>query len=130
MNPPDSRLSLVAIDDDRGDLVLLTRLIARLVQPEIVLSAFQEPVRALKHLVRAPCDLVIVDYDLGGWTGLEVHAEILLRRPELPVILWTDRDDPGLFRDARERGVADCLSKRKVDSKSLRRSIEALLQEP
>lgn len=130
MSNPDRRLSLVAIDDDRGDLVLLARLLARVARPQVLLSSFQEPARALRHLVRAPCDLVVVDYDLGGWTGLEVHREIVRVRPGLPVILWTDRDDPGLFRDAIERGVATCLSKRRVDAKSLRLSLERLVREP
>ncbi|WP_277186792.1 response regulator transcription factor [Caballeronia sp. BR00000012568055] len=70
----------------------------------------------LRHLLEgAKCDVVIADYFMsgdelvGGWRFL---AAISSDYPALPVLVYSDSEDPFLLGSLAQRGVAGIVSKR------------------
>lgn len=120
-------ITILAIDDDQGDLAILSRLISRIEDWDVSLHLHSDPKAGLEQLASAPCDLVILDYDLGRENGLEVFARIRRAHTELPVILWTGRGDSETEERARSAGVSEYLPKNSVDRESLRETISGVL---
>ena len=58
-------------------------------------SAFDNPARALLAFILDPdrFDVVITDQTMPAMSGMELIAEILAKRPEMPVILCTGYSD-------------------------------------
>ncbi len=65
----------------------------------------------LRMAVEEEVDLVLLDIMLPGISGDEVLRRIRLRRPELPVLMLTARDEMGRKVDALNSGADDYLTK-------------------
>ena len=120
-------LTILAIDDDQGDLMILRRLLDRIQEWEVSLHVHSDPNQGMEQLSSLACDLVILDYDLGPENGLQVFDRIRSRHSSLPVILWTGRGDTETEERARSAGVSDYLPKNKVDRDRLRDTIGGVL---
>jgi len=121
------RITILAIDDDQGDLMILQRLLGRIREWDVTLHVHNDPSRGLEELTSLACDLVILDYDLGRENGLEIFGRIRSRHRALPVILWTGRGDTATEERARSAGVSEYLPKNDVDHDRLRETIGGVL---
>ena len=121
------RITILAIDDDHGDLMILRRLLNRIKEWDVALHVHNDPLQGLEQLTSLACDLVILDYDLGRENGLEVFSRIRRLHQTLPVILWTGRGDTETEERARSAGVSEYLPKNKVDRDRLRDTIGGVL---
>jgi len=121
------RITILAIDDDQGDLMILRRLLGRIREWDVALHVHNDPARGLEQLSSLACDLVILDYDLGPENGLEVFSKIRSKHQGLPVILWTGRGDTATEERARSAGVSEYLPKNDVDQERLRHTIGGVL---
>jgi len=65
----------------------------------------------LLFLATEPVDLVLLDIMLPGVDGHETLAEIRRKRPDLPVIMLTARDDLGSEVGALDGGADDYITK-------------------
>src|SRR5687768_1865092 len=61
--------------------------------------------------VEEPVDLVLLDISLPRLDGREVLRRIRVRRPDLPVLMLTARDDTRNKVDALDAGADDYLTK-------------------
>lgn len=66
---------------------------------------------ALALIAQWPVDLVLVDQDLPGMSGLEVARRIRQSHPGIQVVLMTGDDSEELKSAARLAGAAACLVK-------------------
>ncbi len=72
------------------------------------LQVFEFPVidAALARLDQGlHADLMILDLQMPGYTGLDSLNEVRNRRPEVPVLILSANDDPAVVRDCIERGA-------------------------
>ncbi len=53
--------------------------------------------------------VLLITQTLNGRSGIEISQKILERFPTLPVLLYADRDDVALFKQAIRAGVSDFL---------------------
>jgi len=120
-------ITILAIDDDQGDLMILRRLLSRIQEWDVLLHLHSDPGRGLEQLASLACDLVILDYDMGKVNGLEIFARIRQSHPALPVILWTGRGDTETEDRARSAGIDEYLAKNSIDRERLRRTIDGVL---
>lgn len=110
----------VLIVDDEVDMRLLVRLVLEAARNgiEVVGEAADglDAVSVFDTLdpPEVP-DVVILDNRMPGRSGIEVAREMLRREPDQRVILFSGFLDADLESEARELGVAACVSKSDVE---------------
>jgi len=82
----------------------------------------------LEALRRQAYDVALVDYRLGGYTGVEWLREAAASGHRLPIILLTGADSLEIDQEAAASGAADYLCKVKLDPVHLERSIRYSLR--
>jgi signal transduction histidine kinase len=123
----ERKLTLLVIDDDPGDAVLLRRQLEDIPGWEAEVTVYQDPAEARSHLRNRAVDFVIVDYLLGPVRGLEVLKDIRGEGDERPVILLTGHGDERIAAEITRAGADDYLVKAEMTPDQLRRSIENAL---
>lgn len=103
-------LKILLIDDHRlfndGILVLLST------QPDLVVSGQVFDVKGIPFaLQRHNPDLVLLDLNLRGCSGIEIGRQILISNPCTKVIILTMHDQPKLLDQARKAGFQGYLLK-------------------
>ncbi len=85
-NSPEGQPHIMVVDDDTALIFLVERAFKR---RNFQVSAFTDPQAALATLQAAPhgFDLVLTDYNMPGFSGLDLLREALLIRADLPVAL-------------------------------------------
>ena len=124
---PATHLSLLAIDDDDGDLLLLRRMLERMEGWEIELETCTVVREGIERLVGESFDLLLLDYDLGAVDGVSLLRTLQASGNVPPAILWTGRRDEETFTRAREAGFAAVLRKDEVTPESFGQAIESAL---
>ena len=66
---------------------------------------------ALAKMHEGPFDIVIIDLKMPGMDGMEVFEELKVIKPEIPVIIITAYGSLEIAEDARNKGVADFITK-------------------
>jgi signal transduction histidine kinase len=115
MNPHVSTpLSILLIEDDDADALLLTRKITRSTIHAIIhrVSTLDELRAALRH---DRFDLVISDYLLPGFDGFIATQLVRELDPELPVIIISGMAGEELAVQAMQAGAHDYLLKNKLE---------------
>jgi two-component system, NarL family, captular synthesis response regulator RcsB len=80
-----------------------------------VLGAASSPSGLMALLGHSACDVVITDYSMPGeqlLDGWRFIASISAEFPELPVLVYSEFDDPFLLGSLAQRGVPGIVSKR------------------
>jgi CheY-like chemotaxis protein len=116
-------LNILVIDDDEEDYLILRNMLCDF---KLIVcgfrwaSTYQEGLQALRE---DSWDAVLVDYDLGAHTGLELIRHALAWGFRAPLIMLTGQDKTELGNRARQAGAADILSKSVMDADELERIV-------
>src|SRR6478735_1327838 len=104
-------LSVLLIDDDREDYLLTREMLADVAGVTIRLDHAPTYEEGLALLRDGNHDAVLLDYRLGGRTGIELlrEAQEIERRP--PIILLTGKGQRETALEALTLGVSDYLEK-------------------
>jgi signal transduction histidine kinase/DNA-binding NarL/FixJ family response regulator len=108
-------MRLLVVDDDSVDRTAVRRVLARsaLGDAEVVEAA--DAAAALAALAPgaagAAVDCVLLDYELGGDTGLDVLEALRGQGGHVPVVMLTGRSDPLTAAALMKAGAADFLTK-------------------
>ena len=70
---------------------------------------------ALQRLERTPMDIILLDIQMPGMNGLELHREIKRRWPKCKVLFLTGHDEFGYVQDALRQGVVEYILKTEGD---------------
>lgn len=86
--PEGGGARILFVDDEEALLRMTVRMLEKL---RYRVAAFADPAAALAAFCAAPesFDLVLTDLDMPTLTGLELAAEVLKIRPEVPIVLTT-----------------------------------------
>lgn len=119
-------LHFLLVDDDRADRGLVKRCLR---------MEFKDPdireVETRDGFLRAidnPPDLIISDYLLRGFTGLEVLEILRQRKMDIPVILLTGTGNEEVAIEAMKKGAADYVIKTIEHIKRLPATVEQALR--
>lgn len=119
--------TILIVDDDPVNLQVLIKLLS----PEnYLIIATESGEAAWEELMRNPrIDLVIADWMMPGWSGLDLTRRIRTRYllSELPVLLLTARGRPEYIETAFQAGINDFLGK-PVDAGELRARVHTLIE--
>ena len=75
---------IFVVDDDEKTLKNIKKLLS---DPGCEVSVFSNPLRALRALHRAPCDLLISDQRMPEMSGMELMSNVRRQSPDTDVIL-------------------------------------------
>jgi two-component system, chemotaxis family, chemotaxis protein CheY len=124
-------MRVLVIDDHKGMRDIISAILSGLGIGQIVLVA--DPDAALQEILRAPPDIIFLDWVLAGEDGLRFVR--LIRRlpdqlnPSAPVIMMTGHADREQVMMARDAGVSEFLVK-PVSVIGVAERLEALIQNP
>ncbi|MDD4944718.1 MAG: ATP-binding protein, partial [Rhodoferax sp.] len=119
--------TVMVVDDDEALVFLLKRLLTR--QGYRVLT-FTDPLQGLAQL-RDPglvCDLLVTDYNMPGYSGVDLLRDVQLVRPQLPVALASGYVTPDIEQAALVAG-ARALIHKPNDVDELCATVQKLLME-
>ena len=120
MNPP----IILVVEDDP----LQRRLIrGNLESEKFIVSAAADSASALEEMRRLPADVAVVDYKLGGETGIDVIRLLLMENPALTPIMITAFASVETAVEAIKAGAYDYIVK-PVDFKKLLLIIDRALE--
>ncbi|GAB3325052.1 ATP-binding protein [Haloplanus salinarum] len=107
----ESRISVLHVDTDPSVADRLDRADPRLSVRTATAAA--DALATLDDAPSPPVDCLVSEYDLPGTDGLGLLDAVRERRPDLPVVLYTDAGDEGIASDAIAAGVTDYVPKRR-----------------
>jgi serine phosphatase RsbU (regulator of sigma subunit) len=115
-------LSLLLVEDDRADGLLVEELIAD-AAADISLTWAQTMAGAERELAFARPDCVLLDLHLPDADGIFALKRVAEHDPTLPIIVLTGLNDEHFGVSAVASGAQDYLVKGRVDSETLRRAV-------
>jgi DNA-binding NarL/FixJ family response regulator len=112
---PDVAVKVLVVDDHRMFAQALTGLLAGEpgIEPVGMAGTVDE---ALEALARSAPDVVLMDVELPGRSGIEGTREVRERRPDTAVVIVTARDDPELLTEAIGAGARGFVLKTRAVS--------------
>lgn len=117
------KITVLAIEDDPGDIHLVRRCLEDIPGWEVEFLPFTEPAEGLAQISRGEEDIILLDYLLGATTGLEVLKAIQHTDCTSPVVILTGHGHEELAAELMRFGAADYLPKNRLSSNSLKRVI-------
>jgi len=129
--PTAQPLHLLIVDDDANDLELCIRSLTKSGFPFEANTAIARD-EFLEKLRSAPVDVVLSDYRMKDWTGMDALAIVKEVRPDVPVILLTGTLGDELAVECIKLGVTDYVLKdqlARLPTALLRAHEERLLRE-
>ena len=106
------RLLLVAYDDQVSALVLRALRMAGLDVHPLRVDA---PAMLHHDILTQAWDVVVCQYHMPGWSGIDAMCSIHVSRPELPVILVCGDIGADAAAQAMRMGASDCISQSQVN---------------
>lgn len=124
-SPP---LRVLLIEDDEDDFVLVRDLFEQSRGDAFALDWASDPEKGLNVALERRHDVILVDYRLGRWTGLEIIQRIVDGGARIPSILLTGEGRENLDIEALQQGAADYLAKGELNPLLLERSIRYAIE--
>jgi PAS domain S-box-containing protein len=120
-------IRVLLVDDDEDSYLLTRRHLSKITGHQLLLDWASSYDQGLQIIAENRHDVYLLDYRLGPHTGLELLKEALALGSKAPMILLT-AENPEVDAEAMKLGAADFLSKDKLDSSLLERSIRYSLK--
>lgn len=119
---PLTRLTVLLIEDDRGDALLVEELIADAVA-DIELRWAESMAAAEREIGRSRPDCVLLDLNLPDANGTDAVDQVCTMDATLPIVVLTGHIDEHYGVSAVASGAQDYLVKGRVEPEMLRRSL-------
>lgn len=120
--PTDAAIRVLMVEDEEADSLSTRALLEQTGQGFEIgwATSFEEGLSALRH---DGYDVALVDYQLGGPTGLDLIRAAVKEGLTPPMILLTGRDDREVDTAATQAGAADFLVKSEITPALLERAL-------
>ncbi|OYU45899.1 MAG: hybrid sensor histidine kinase/response regulator [Burkholderiales bacterium PBB4] len=120
--------TVMYVDDDQALVFLVKRVLTRKGYAVVTFNDPQTAHAALRANPRS-VDLLVTDYNMPGYSGLDLLREVKAIRPDLPVALASGYVTPELETRAMQEG-ADALIYKPNDVNELCETVERLIKAP
>ncbi|HVM48994.1 MAG TPA: response regulator transcription factor [Candidatus Acidoferrum sp.] len=104
------RIKVSIVEDNRGTRESLSELLARAPMLRCV-GAYPSGEEALRHIPTEQPDVVLMDINLPGMSGIECVTRLKERLPKTQVLMLTTYDESDLIFDSLRRGASGYLLK-------------------
>lgn len=115
--------NIILIEDDEEDYILTRETLSDVNRIHCRLdwkSTYEEGLQALK---KKNYDVILLDYELGAYSGLDLMREAAALGIKTPIILLTGRGSYAIDIEAMKSGATDYLAKGEVTPRLLERTI-------
>jgi len=109
-NPPDMRIRVSIVEDDRGTRESLTELLSRAPSLRFI-CAYSTGEEALHRLPADAPDVVLMDINLPKMNGIECVAQLKRHLPQMQVLMLTTYEEGDLIFDSLRKGASGYLLK-------------------
>ncbi|MEE9177460.1 MAG: response regulator [Acidimicrobiia bacterium] len=124
----DDQIRVLLVDDDEDEHVIIRDMLSSLGTQNIELDWVATYEAGLDSIRRRLHDAYLLDFRLGGHSGLELLREAVGDGCKAPIILLTGQGDHDVDVEAMRAGAADYLVKGQVDAALLERSLRFALE--
>jgi len=104
----ESTISIAVVDDDASFARAISRLLGA---TGFGSSTYRSAEVFLQEYNHVSADCLVLDIELGGLSGLELHRRLISQGITTPVIFVTACDEPELREEARQAGCSAFLCK-------------------
>lgn len=119
----DKDITVLLVEDNEDDYILLRSVIEQINSPRFHVKWVNTYDAALDEMSDGHYDICLMDYRLGGRSGLSLLNEARQRVLKGPVIFLTGYGDPDVDIEAMKAGASDFLEKNEITPTLLERSI-------
>ena len=119
---------ILLVEDDEDDYILTREMLAEARFGKFDLRWAESYDTGRQALLRGGYDAVLMDYDLGPHTGLELMREAAQNGFRAPTILITGRGSYEVDVEAMQAGASDYLTKSEINSPLLERTIRYAIE--
>lgn len=126
-SPHGSRQRLLLVEDNPGDVALITAVLARPTGGSRLDVRVADRLATALEALPGGVALVLLDLRLPDGDGVEVLRRIRGQAPDVPVVVLTGMEDAALARQCLEEGAQDYVRKEDLPDHDLRRAIEFAL---
>lgn len=119
----DSLRSVLIIDDDEDDLVIIKDRLHEIVAKDCIIFTCKDKTQAIEQLKTNQYDLCLLDHRLGYFEGIEILEALGDELVVTPIIMLTGQDDERVETLAIKRGAQDYIVKSAIDSDVFAKSI-------
>ena len=124
----DRTIDVLMIEDDEDDYIITRDMLKEIADVRFVLKWASTYTAGLEFICNEKYDVCLLDYNLGGHTGLELLGEACEKGCTVPFILFTGHSGREVDIEAMHAGAVDYLVKGKVDANSLERAIRYAIE--
>ena len=117
------RLDVLLVDDDEEDAFLTRELLSEATGVRCTVEWVRGADEAVDRLAANGHDVCLLDYQLGGATGLEVLKAAREKGSRVPVVMLTGTGSRAIDIEAMESGVREYLVKGETDAQLLERTL-------
>ena len=123
----DQHITVLAIDDDPGDVELLNRQLSDIPGISITFTRAQNATAGFEALENPDIDVIFLDYLLGDRNGMDVLEQIRASGELRGVIMLTGQTSASLAVSLTHAGADDYVDKHAITPDLLRRAIDNAL---
>ncbi len=116
-------IKVLLIEDDEDDYVMTRDMLKASVRQKYDLQWMTNFKDGLEAVIQADYDICLLDFRLGGSTGMELLRQAVSSGCKAPIILFTGQVDHDTDIEAIKSGAADYLVKQQVTPLLLERAI-------
>jgi len=115
--------TILLVEDDEDDYLIAREYLEEIPGRAVELKWVDGYEEGLKLIEAGGLDICLVDYRIGGHTGLEFLATVKAKGIQVPMVLLTGVGQRDIDVAATEAGAADFLDKSELSSTTLDRTI-------
>lgn len=123
MQPLENSISILIIEDNPGDQVLLEAHLENTQLPITKITMASTIAEGIRYLQKAPFSLIFLDFFLPDSNGLESYIELSKINSKVPVIILSGLSDTALSLKAISLGAQDFLLKGEYNWQALEKSV-------
>ena len=105
------RWKILLVEDDREDYLLTKEMLAEARGRKYLLEWASDYESGKQAILSTSFDAILMDYDLGRKSGIDLTREVSALGCKSPIILLTGRGNYEVDMEAMQNGVTDYLSK-------------------
>jgi len=121
-------ISVLLIEDNPADIALIREMLIESQKTNFKLYNVQRLSDGLDYLKENPIDVLLLDLNLPDSHGLDTFQKANNNAPDVPIVILTAFDDEDTAVNAVKGDAQDYLTKGKVDSSILARSISYAIE--